>query len=82
MSLIPGLADSEAALCHQGLRFFTSLHCSSSVNQCCPRAGFPHGAEKVTIPGITSRHNNVQRKKGNVERELTALSLESDSFAS
>ena len=65
------------------LGFFTSLHCPSSVNLCCPQAGSPHGAERVaTISGITSRHNSVQREKGNLERRLTALSLEPNSFGS
>ena len=65
------------------LGFFTSLHCPSSVNPCCPQAGSPRGAEGVaTISGITSRHNNVQSEKGNLERRLRALSLESNSFGS
>ena len=65
------------------LGFFTSLHCPSSVNPCCPQAGSPRGAEGVAaISGITSRHNNVQSEKGNLERRLRALSLESNSFGS
>ena len=60
------------------LGFFTSLHCPSSVNPCSSC-----GAERMAIiAGITSGHGNVQREKGNLERRLRALSLESNSFGS
>lgn len=79
----PRPADSEVARCHQGLTFFTSLHRASSVNQSCPPAGSSRGVKTAaTIPGITSRHNSVQRRKGNMEWRLRASSLEPKSFTS
>ena len=55
---------------------------SSSFYSAILRIGFILSKIARTILGITSRHNNVQSEKGNLERRLRALSLESNSFGS